>query len=80
MNDSLSFSGDIAIFIVFRPKKSKPNPRINWPRYLSTFFLEKKVRAKPRPIAGKAKSEILKAIIWAVMVVPILAPKITPIA
>jgi hypothetical protein len=34
----------------------------------------------PKPIAGRAKSDNLKAISWAVMVVPIFAPIITPTA
>ena len=57
-----------------KPKNNKPKPSIAWPINLNLFLRANRYKIIPTPIAGKANSEILNAIIWAVIVVPIFAP------
>ncbi len=47
---------------MFNPRKRRPNPSKNWPKNFKNLLLPKKVKAKPIPIAGRARSDILKAI------------------
>ena len=70
--------GFTTLVSMLKPKKRMPKPMINSAIYLWDFFLAKNIKIIPIPIIGKAKSVSLKAINWAVIVVPILAPKITP--
>ncbi|MHB9293657.1 hypothetical protein Holit_02784 [Hollandina sp. SP2] len=66
-----------------RPRNRIPNPKNTSPSILC-FHLHVRI-TKPRPTAGRANTEILKVkptreMIHPVIVVPILAPMMTPIA
>ena len=61
------------------PKKTRPRPISPRPFCLVDSRLEAKAVRKPRAIISKAYLVTLKATIWAVMVVPMLAPMMTPI-
>ena len=76
----LSFNGAKPAFMVAKPKKTRPKPRSTSPTYIHFRRPRKNFRRTPAAIAGKAYSVILKAINWAVTVVPILAPSMTPMA
>ena len=76
-------SAGIAFFIRSKPKKRSPNPTNVSPMRRTMANLGINWAKKPIAITGKAKSEICilkpnKLTIHAVIVVPILAPKITP--
>ncbi|MPM06527.1 hypothetical protein SDC9_52828 [bioreactor metagenome] len=62
------------------PRNRRPKPTIPLPMYFCRLVLPKRTRRTPSPSIGRAKSLILKATIWAVTVVPMLAPMMTPTA
>ena len=72
--------GLMANSIVCKPCKKRPNHSITCPTNLFVLFLVKINIPVPTPIAGKAIFVNLKAISCAVIVVPIFAPIITPMA
>ena len=68
---------------MLRPRNKSPKPIKAWPMFLFRLRFVS-VRKKPAPKIGSANEEILKLkpkieTIQAVIVVPMLAPKITPI-
>jgi hypothetical protein len=62
------------------PRKRRPNPTRPFPIYRSLFVLPKRTSSTPNPRIGREKSLILNATIWAMTVVPIFAPMMTPTA
>ena len=71
-------------FMNERPRNRRENPTISSPTFLCWFFLEFENR-NPRSISGTARIEMSalnprRDTIQAVIVVPIFAPMITPIA
>ncbi len=66
--------------IKFIPIKRNPKPKIICPIFFNDFFLLNRLNQTPIAIAGSAMFVSLNAISWAVIVVPIFAPMITPTA
>lgn len=60
------------------PINISPKPIIAFPMALILSFFERKERRNPKANIGKPKPVSLKAMIWAVAVVPMFAPNITP--
>jgi len=73
------FKEDTELSINCIPVNIKPKPKIALPIALILSFFERKERRKPTAKIGKPNPVSLKAMICAVAVVPIFAPKITPI-
>ncbi len=70
----------IWLLIMLMPKKSMPNPKTALPQPCRLRFLVNVIRTKPMATAGSARPLRLNEISWAVMVVPMFAPKMMPIA
>jgi len=77
---SLFASGFMAALMPFRPTNKTPKAKMIWPRERTFWFLKANIMMKPAATKNQAYSSILAATIQAVMVVPILAPMMTPIA
>ena len=73
-----SLSGYIASPIRLMPKKTSPRPMTPAPHW--RVLSRRLAKIMPNPIATKSRAYFvtLKAMIWAVIVVPMLAPMITP--
>ena len=69
----------ISELIIDMPKNSRPKPKTDSPQPLTIRFLET-INRKPSTMAGIDNPSNLKEINWAVMVVPMLAPKMIPTA
>jgi hypothetical protein len=80
VNNSESLSGSMATDIRFIPINSIPNPVSISPICLYLLRVPNSKRPTPTATTTGAISVSLKATIWAVTVVPILAPIITPTA
>ena len=70
----------IWVLIMFMPKKSMPNPKTALPQPCRLRFFVNVIRMKPMAMAGSARPLRLNEISWAVMVVPMFAPKMMPMA
>ncbi len=66
--------------IRFIPRKSTPNPRMISPYSRQPLPRTNSANTKPKAINRKQRSPTLNATIWAVNVVPISCPIITPMA
>ena len=66
--------------MMFMPKNSSPKPNSIVPYCRTYSRLARNDNAKPAATSPSAAFVTLKATIWAVMVVPMLAPMITPTA
>jgi len=77
MKGAHSRKGAMAPDMICMPKKRIPNPNMDEPAAFSCSLLENACRKKPAATSNKLYSVILKAIIWAVMVVPMAAPSRT---
>ena len=80
MNPSLSESGAMADLISPMPTNSMPNPSRIAPMCRGTGFFKNRYMIAPAKIRNGANAVRLNAVIWAVMVVPMFAPMMTPIA
>ena len=80
MKPSLFAMGAMADFIMDIPTKSMPKPMRNSPIYLMRECLTNRYIIVPAKSMKGAYAEILNAVICAVIVVPMLAPMMTPIA
>ena len=70
----------MAVFIMVIPWNSIPNPMMTDPTCLIKFCLINRYMTAPPKSSSGVKALRLNAVICAVIVVPILAPMITPIA
>ena len=75
-----SFRTDMASFIVSSPKNNRPKPKMTCPICFREFFLEKSISMAPIKMQNGASREASSAIRILVIVVPIFAPRITPVA
>ena len=66
--------------MIAMPKKMSPSPMTTVPLERTESPRPKKEKAKPAATSASAYSVTSSAMIWAVTVVPMLAPMITPAA
>ena len=77
-NSALCLSGTVPSAMSFIPRNRKPKPRTAWPMYL-IVPLNDVYRSQPRKTTSGAKPSRLNARSCTVTVVPMSAPRMTPI-
>ena len=80
IKSSVCDSGAIALFIMEIPTKSIPKPKMMEPISRTRCFLKNRYKIAPANKISGAYALKLKAVSCAVIVVPILAPIMTPMA
>ena len=80
LKPSYSLRGAMAVLMSSIPIKRNPRPRITCPKYLTEFLLTNRFKINPINANIGATAVIFKATSCPVIVVPILAPIITPTA